>query len=490
MKRNSGTAIIGDTSPHRLTLALAIFVLVVALTGGGSRSDIASLPLLRGFATLAVFVMLALTPSAAWRGIRVPLALLGLLALWMGVQLVPLPPSFWSTLPLRDQIFAIDQLLGDADRWRSISLSPAATLNSLLSLIVPLGALLVAAALPAGERIRLWWAVWIFGLASVVFGLLQFMAGPRSLFYLYRITNEGSLVGLFANRNHYALLLSLSILAAGWLIANEMARKNRHMLLIPALMGSIIIFLLFILAIGSRLGLICGVGSVLLVYAVVRWSYRFEPKPINQIRTKRQQRSAPPARSVQLRRVLLNILPFAVLLGLAAIFYFSGRSNTVDRLVMGDSAAEIRVAAFGAIFALLKGQWLLGSGFGSFAGVYQIVEPDALLREDYLNQAHNDWLQLPIEGGLPAVLIFLVGVVWIGSMLIGAWRSRRKPAVETIELVILAAAFGSLAIGCLVDYPLRTPSIAMVAAFFAVILIRHRTEVSNRNSAPKAASVS
>ncbi len=109
----------------------------------------------------------------------------------------------------------------------------------------------------------------------------------------------------------------------------------------------------------------------------------------------------------------------------------------------------------------------------SFASVYQIVEPDALLRQDYFNQAHNDWLQLPIEGGLPAVLIFLAGALWIVAGLVGALRQRSRPlGVEFIEPLVLAGAFSLIALNSIVDYPLRTQSLAMVGAFLLVILAR------------------
>lgn len=477
-------------SLRRAFVLVAIFTAVVVLMGGGSRYDVASAPWLRAFAILAMFCAFTMTPASAWRSIRTPMILMGLLISWVAIQLVPLPPGIWSTLPLREKILAIDQLLGAPERWRPITMSPALTINTLLSLSVPLAALIIAAALPVGERVRLWWAIWLFGLASVVFGLMQFMAGPRSVFYLYRITNETSLVGLFANRNHHGLMLSLAILAAGWLIANEIARRNRRPLLIPALIGSIAIFLLFTLIIGSRMGLIGGVASSMLVYAIVRWSYRFAPKPINQARSRERTHHAAPVRIERIRDVLLNILPFVVVPVLGALFYFSGRDNTVGRFLDGDGVEEIRVATFSSIAALLKGQWLLGSGFGAFARVYQVMEPDTLLQEAYLNHAHNDWLQLPIEGGLPAVLIFVAGTIWIAFQLIAAWRSRPTPLrVEVAENVILAAAFAVLIAGSAVDYPLRTPSIAMTAAFLIVILAHHRTEIS-RSGRPTKASVS
>jgi len=490
MKPKTMPARFEDISARRSIWILGAFVAIIALMGGGSRYDIASTPLLRAFATFSAFAVIALAPLQTWRAMRIPFVLLAALAIWMGIQLIPLAPGLWSELPLRGQIFAIDQLLGMPDRWRPISMAPSLTVNSLLSLTVPFAALLVAATLPAAERVRLWWAIWGLGVASVVFGLLQIMGGPRSIFYLYRITNDMSPVGLFANRNHHALMLSLSILAAGWLISNEVLRRKRRPLLIPAMIGSIVVFLLFTLIIGSRMGLVGGAASVILVYVVVRWSYRFEPKPINQISARRGGRGSPPGRDNRARRIFRTLLPFVLIAGLATLFYFSGRENAVGRLFDGDGVEEIRVATFGTITAMVKQQWLFGTGFGSFARVYQIVEPDSALREAYLNQAHNDWLQLLIEGGLPAALIFVGGAVWVAYGLISAWRGRPAPMRgELAEVVMLAAAFALLVTSSALDYPLRVPSIMMTAALLIVILVRCRDELFNSNPQAKAAFV-
>lgn len=465
---------------RRSVWVLGCFAAATIMMGGGSRYDIASLPFLRAIAIFLVFLTIAVAPSSAWRGLRVPLALIALLAIWMVVQLVPLPPEIWSSLPLRAPILTMDQLLDAPDRWRPISLTPAFTWNSLLALCLPLAALLIAGALPANERIRIWWAVWVCALASAAFGLLQFMGGPRSVFYLFRITNEGALVGLFANRNHHAMLLAIGILAAGWLVANEVARRNPRPLLVPALIGSVVTFLLLIFAIGSRTGLVCGIGSALLVYAVVRRSYRFEPKPINQARNRQRLRQPMEVRSARFRRIFLSVVPVLIVGALTALFYLSDRGNSVTRLLDSDAAEDGRLMTLAPILSLLREQWMFGAGFGSFARVYQIIEPNALLQEVYLNEAHNDWLQLPIEGGVPGTLIFLLGIAWIFFQLLGSARDGfGRKSVEAAETWVLAGAFVVLALGSATDYPLRAPSMAMVAIFLIVILIRHREGVSD-----------
>lgn len=466
---------------------LGVFLAVVALTGGGARADIASLPALRFFSVCFLFLTLATAAKEYWRDIRMPLTLLCALALWMILQLIPLPATFWSELPGRDLVFQMDKLLGAGDRWRPISMTPLLTVNSLLSLILPLTALLVAAATPASERMRLWWAIWAFGLVSACFGLLQFMAGEGSVFYLYRITNAGSLVGLFSNRNHNALLLCASILSAGWLLANQLRQKQRHMLLVPALAGSIILFLLMVLIIGSRLGLICGMASLVVISIVMRAGLGRRPKAINQVSAPLRRAS----RQSNVKRAALGILPLLAIGLVGALFYLSERANAINRLVDGDGVEEIRVAALPTVIELATQQWVSGAGFGSFASMFQIVEPDSLLRPAYFNHAHNDWFQLPIEGGLPAMLILLGALVWIGSLFVVIVRARSKAGnMILMEGVTLAAAFGCFVVGSAVDYPLRTPSLMVVAAFFVVILVRCRIDATRASSRPKAASVS
>lgn len=475
-----GSVISNEMLPQRSTWVLGLFAVGVVLMGGGSRYDIASLPFLRAIAIFLVFSTVAMTPLTTWRALRVPLVLIAALVVWMVVQLVPLPPDIWSALPLRAPILVMDELLGVPDRWRPISLAPAFTWNSLLALCVPLAALLIAGALPGEERIRIWWAIWLFALASAAFGMLQFIGGPRSSFYLFRITNEGALVGLFANRNHHAMLLAVGILAAGWLIANEVARRNPKPLVVPALIGSIVTFLLLVFAIGSRTGLVCGIGCALLAYVIVRRSYRLDGRPIRQARGKHRDRQLAEGRSTQLRRIFLSVVPLLMIGVLSALFYLSARGNAVARLLDSDTAEDGRLVTLGPILSLLKEQWLFGSGFGSFARVYQIIEPDTLLQDTYLNQAHNDWLQLPIEGGVPGTLVFILGITWILFQLFSSSRSSTgRKSAKAAETWALAAAFLVLAAGSLTDYPLRAPSMAMVAMFLIVILIRHRESISS-----------
>src|SRR3546814_17321896 len=105
------------------------FTILVFLMGGSSRADVASAPLLRGAAVLFAAWAMAGLSRDDWFRIRVPLALLLLLVMWMIAQLIPLPPELWRALPGRDLVSAIDDTLGRADLWRPISLTTSLSRN-------------------------------------------------------------------------------------------------------------------------------------------------------------------------------------------------------------------------------------------------------------------------------------------------------------------------------------------------------------------------
>src|SRR3546814_9365868 len=79
----------------------------------------------------------------------------------------------------------------------------------------------------------------------------------------------------------------------------------------------------------------------------------------------------------------------------------------------------MRVQTWPTVSDMIQTYWMLGSGFGSFPGVYKIYEPDALLRPSYLNHAHNDWAELLITGGVPFALIILAAPLWVGRIFLG-----------------------------------------------------------------------
>jgi O-antigen ligase len=89
-------------------------------------------------------------------------------------------------------------------------------------------------------------------------------------------------------------------------------------------------------------------------------------------------------------------------------------------------------------------------------------EPVELLGRSYLNQAHNDWLQFLIEGGIGAIMLLAGGA--IAAILQGRRLLKmHRLGAETQEAWLGLALLVVLGVASLVDYPLRVPSVMALA---------------------------
>lgn len=458
---------------HFTDWAPSAFLVFVFFLGGASRSDVASLPLLRGGSVIFAFWAATHMRREDWRRIRAPFLLLTLLTLLSVVQIVPLPPGIWHALPGRDTIAALDQLLGQPDLWRPLSLTPSLTWNSALAMTVPFAALFLAAAAPTTSYQRIAFAIVAIAGASALLGLIQVLSGQGSPAYLYRITNTDSMVGLFANRNHHAVFLACAIPIAAALLRDEFMRKRQRKSLRAALAFAIPLLTLMTVLIGSRAGFATGVVGFAVGYAII----------VPACRTKfwaphGAAMASPPSIA---KKLLLYSPPILLACLLAAGLWLSNRATAISRLAERDVADDMRVQAWPTVQTMLETHWVVGTGQGSFADAFKMFEPDSLLQPSYFNHVHNDWIELVITGGVPFALITLALLVWVGRKFVtagfqnlvkGHRGDRRLPAL--VMLAILAAA-------SFVDYPLRVPAMQAMAIMLLLISCAPATGRSQRD---------
>lgn len=414
-------------------LALA-FALLLACAGGTSRTDSSLLPALRGMSVIVLLAVLASLGETARRDLR-PFAVFGLaLVAVMVVQLVPLPPALWQALPGRAMIVTGDRLIGLPAIWRPISLTPAGTFDDALALLPVLAALAICGLL---GRDRTTWLVYGLGaliLFTCLMGVLQSAAGQGSALRFYSLTNEDSAVGLFANRNHQAALLACGLPVAAWLAFHDPKLRMTTGARYAAFAFATVLIALMLLTAGSRAGLVLGLASAVISIAVIV-----------------------PRRAGGRRMLVAGAVAGVALLG--AALSLGAQFASIRRLV-ALPGHELRLETFGDTLGLLVRYFPVGSGFGSFAAVYQIAERDALLSPNYLNAAHNDLLQIGVEGGVPAYLLLGAVLFWWGRTVLALFRHGPSPRRDLgragfVVTVILFAA-------SLTDYPLRTPLLGAV----------------------------
>ena len=104
---------------------------------------------------------------------------------------------------------------------------------------------------------------------------------------------------------------------------------------------------------------------------------------------------------------------------------------------------------------------------GTFDEVFQIDESLENTAQRRAGRAHNDYLEIAIEAGLPGLLLI---AAWSAMCIWLAWRARRSPlrwAGWAAAGILLAIALQSAT-----DYPLRNQAMLCLAAFALLVLAR------------------
>jgi O-antigen ligase len=162
--------------------------------------------------------------------------------------------------------------------------------------------------------------------------------------------------------------------------------------------------------------------------------------------------------------VIAAAVPIAVLVA---------RGGALGRLGSSDLSNETRLAALRPMFQAARTFLPFGTGFGTFDPVYRQFEPDSLLSTIYLNQAHDEPIQLAIEGGIPALLLLLLFLGWWIRSAARAVRPRESAARRALGIAMTASTL-ILMLSSLVDYPLRTPLLSGLFAIACVELVRSK----------------
>lgn len=334
---------------------------------------------------------------------------------------------------------------------------PGAAANSAESLVVPFAVLMLVAGLC--ERERAWLPVIMLGMIAVaaVLGLLQFSgAGFDNL-----LINDtpGEVSGNFANRNHFALFLAFGCALAPTWAFSDGPRAGWRM---PVAGGLVILFVLLILATGSRAGLMVGAFGVLaglpMLYNGIRRDYRHLPSwalPVIFAGT-------------------LALLALSVLVSINA-----SRAVSINRMLSLDGGQDLRIRNIFTILKMIRIYFPFGSGFGGFDPIFRIHEPFDMLKWTYFNHAHDDFLEIALDGGVIAIFLCIFVMYWWFLCSVKAWRNGSDQARAGSTIL------GLTMISSIFDYPARTPIVMAVMVIAAIWLGLNRTS-STRTPLPSA----
>jgi O-antigen ligase len=347
-------------------------------------------------------------------------------------------------------------------QWRAITISPDATWASLLAGLPLIAAFLVGYLATVRQYRMLIRVVAVIALAQVLLGLLQLSGGERSPFY-FGMQTYGSAIGSMGTRNEFANLIAMALCGYVWLAYDDVRYSmhyqpgapltqgrfdDRHAMAAWVLGG--LVLLVGILISHSRGGAFFGLACSLLALAaaglrVFGWSrgWRFA-------------------------------LPLAVLLLIGAVSMV-GIDAVLHRLV----GEQLRNAA-GFRGELWRSTWHaalaflpFGSGWGTYDIAYRPFQTPMIV--GYPNHAHNDYLELLLEGGLIFVALAALAA-WVSvrravSLLMQSWRERTLDRESMLAAIAGIGLLGFL-LHAGVDFPMRVPGNAVLACLLAGAFLR------------------
>ena len=429
---------------------LAFIPIVAALLYGGSST----------FALLVIGPLLAVLGVAwamrAWRlsevTINVDPLLYPLLAL--------LALSLFQLLPLGNSGVPADILSVPASN--ALTLDPYSTKIFIFRL---LGYILFFAAaltfIDSEERLRkLVSTLAIFGGVIAFAGIIQRLASPDAI-YGMRPTPDAIPFGPYINRHHFAtLMVLLSGVVLSHLLGGAVARDKKLLFAIPLVLMAAAIVLT-----GSRGGVIAYLVTFSLCVAAHLRSGGRTRLPL-----------------------ILGAGAFAVFIVILVIFLGGADAllRSTGLQLAADDISSGRLHFWSVAWQIFTANPILGAGMDAFGLAYTRFDTrNGMFR---VEQAHNDYLQILVEGGVVGFAIvaaFIVLLVRKGAAAVGDDEAGEYQRVTRVGA--FAGCVGVL-VHSFVDFPLRTASNAffflLVAAMLAVPTFSgHRSRRSANGSA-------
>lgn len=262
----------------------------------------------------------------------------------------------------------------------------------------------------------------IFGCVLSVAATIQLFTSGGRIFWIFPSGYTDFVLGPFTNRNQFAAFIELLLPVA---LAEAVRDRPRRLLWSGAAGG----MFAAVIASASRCGLVIAAGEIVAVLVIAAVNGQLA------------------------RRDALRLADGITLL--AAVFTIVvGWQPLWKRLTAPDPYAGRREMLISSMQMIRERPW---TGFG--LGTWPIAYPRFALYDDgsFVNQAHNDWAQWTVEGGMPLLAIMLALAIlairpacaslWglgIVAVLVHAFVDfpfQQRPALGAWFFVLLGAVF-------------------------------------------------
>lgn len=390
---------------------------------------------------------------------------------WIGCQVIEM--DLTEIARYSPQAFVLHQMVVNAGLTSPnvISIGRGTTLDALLLTSGYFGLywLVILTCWRQPERLRWVLGALVFsGALQALYGSLMTLSGVEYGFFAKKLYYLGFSTGTFVNRNHLAGYLEITAAAGVGLILADLERRRETTSWRQRFSGLITLLFsnklrvriaLTIMAIGivlsrSRMGntaffislCVCGLGYILL----------------------RERQLAIKAALLFLSLLLIDLL---------IVNHWFGLSKVVERIEKTEISTESRARLYDELPPVAAAYAKTGSGLGTFAQAYAPFRSTAM--REYMDHAHNDYLEFIIETGVPGfvILLIFVGGHAIHALHVILRRRSRLPAAVCFSALMALAAY---AIHATADFNLQIPanaaSLVILLALCACCSSRSKTK--------------
>jgi O-antigen ligase len=281
-----------------------------------------------------------------------------------------------------------------------------------------------------------------FGYA--LYGLAVHFTHAGTILWFAKDAYPDSVTATFVNRNAYATYAGMGVIAALAVMLSELRRLKRershdedfltklsehgssafYLAIAASLTG-----LTAVVLTGSRAGIACLVLGLLVFVTGMLVARDIRPRTF--------------------------VIALALGGALLVASLWLGGGFLAHRLA-GAGGPDARVALFDVARSAAGAHPWLGHGLGGFGPAFNLANDGRAVFDSYVDLAHNAYLELAVEGGIPAMLLSLaligggIGICFTGLLARGASTS--------IAAIAMAALVGTHAI---VDFGIQMPAVAV-----------------------------
>ncbi len=251
-----------------------------------------------------------------------------------------------------------------------------------------------------------------------IIGPLQLFTAEGKIYWLFEAKYSDIAIGPFVYSNQFAafmeLLLPISLVGS---LSDRGGWKTFHALASVVIYASVI-------ASASRMGFALATLEIIVVPFLAIRRIGISPRQL--------------------------FLPGLVFLGMLVVLVLAaGPERTIGKLSQKDPYSGRREFVESSL-RMIPDKPLMGVGMGNWSAAY----PAYAIFDNglFANQAHNDWVQWAVEGGIPFLLLMVSVAVW-------AFRGAVRTAWGAGPAVVF--------LHCFVDYPIQRMGVAIV--FFSLL---------------------